>query len=179
MESSCNYEDGVPGSIRSYTHKCLNYIKGVRNKKFGVVEVIPYKGVCNDHEICVNSEGQEGDWSSGSSITAFCISTDAFVAPTDEHLMDLSGATLTTLLTSPDMQSPLMGAKIDVETEVTSSDGVDKQGVSKGCDHCLSLTTNNFEGNTTSIAVSESWMMIRAAALSSVAGIFLMIIMVL
>ena len=175
VESSCNYEDGVIGSIRSYTHKCLNHKKGVRNKKFGVVEVTAYNRTCEDQEICVNGPGREGDWSTGSGITAYCVNTSAFVASTDAELADLSGTTLTALLTSPDMRTPFMGSRIDVETEVRTSDGEEKGAVSKECVQCVSLTTEKLSSNTTSIMLSETWVMGREMALSSVIGVLLMI----
>lgn len=177
VESFCNYEDGLPGSVRAYTYKCLNYRKGVRNRKVGSVEVVAYRGSCGDHEICVNSEGREGDWSSGSSITAFCISTDALVASTDEDLIDLSGTTLTALLTSPDMTTPLKSANIDIKTEVSSSNGTIQHGIEKDCVQCLSVTTNKLVANTTSIALSETWLMARAVTLASMAGVLIMIIL--
>lgn len=179
VESFCNYEDGVPGSIRSYTYKCMNHKKGARNKKLGIAEVSTYNGTCDDKEICVNGPGQEGDWSKGVTITALCIKTDAFVAPNDAKLLEFSGTTLTTLLTSPDMKTPLMGVKIDVEAEFGTSDGTPRHIVSKECSNCLSLTTEKLESNTTSTVLSEAWMEVRAMSIASIAGSILMVILAL
>ena len=143
------------------------------------MEVSAYSGACGDQNICVNSEGQEGDWSKGSPSKAFCIRTDTFVAPADEKLMDFSGATFTTLLTSPDMKTQLMGAKVDVETEVSSPGDADRPGANNECMQYLSLTTDRLEINTTSIELSETRAIVRALALSLMTGVRLIIILVL
>ena len=141
MESSCNYKPGVLGSIRRYSYKCRNFKKGVRNKKYGVMEENVYFGSCADREICIDGRMRRPNDPDGPGLTAFCINMDAFSAANEPILPDGSNITLTTLLTSADMQTPLMGDRIDIETDVIASTGQEEKPQVQECLNCTSLTT--------------------------------------
>ena len=140
------------------------------------MEVRTYRGTCQEHEICVNGPGQEGNWSTGNAIQAFCVAANAFTAEAGVEPTDLSGTTVTSLLTSTDMQRPFTGARIDVEAESRTSDGEEKVVSSKDCEKCVSLTTEKLPSNTTSFLLSETWIMGKEMIASSVIGLILMMI---
>ncbi len=133
-----------------------------------------YAGSCNDREICINGLKQETNDPVEPSAIAICVKMDAFTAANEALVPDMSGATLTTLLTSPDMESLLMGGAVEIETESVTQDGHEQKGSGKGCLNCTSLTTEELPSSIQPIDLDiHVWFKYWAASL---AGLLLLVI---
>ena len=152
VNSTCNHQDQLLGSLQSYTYHCLSFIEDPRNTRYHRRVITPHSGDCHDDEICVNGMGDNELRRNAPVPVAHCVKSEAYTKlarnSDPQDLGQYTDSNLDLTLSKTDQKTLLKAESIDTEAGSSALGGTKGSTKSNSCSECLDLRTDKLPPQT-------------------------------